>query len=83
MRLAVFLIAGAEIALFVYVALTQTTGGDAAGNAMAQGFVAVAGMALAVLLAPALILAVTNRALKVAFGLAVLPFVLTLLLLAI
>ena len=73
MRVTVLIVAAAQIAGFVYLALTRTTGSDAAGNAMAQGFVTLAGIVIAICLVPALILAVNRKALPLALGLAMAP----------
>lgn len=75
MRTAVFLIAGLQIFLFVYLSITATGGSDAAGNAMSQGFLALGGIVMAILLVPALILAIVRRAEGFALALAILSLV--------
>lgn len=73
MRIAVFLLAALQIALVALVGMTGTTGGDAAGNAMAAGLTTAAGIVLAVFLVPAVILAIGRRAERLALVLAILP----------
>ena len=82
MRLAVLIIAGVQLAVLAYIGLTGTIGSDPAGNAMAHGFVTLAGIAMAVCLVPALILAISQRAQKLALLLSLLPLVVLVLLFA-
>ena len=76
MRMAVYVIAAIEIAVFVLLALTGSGGSDPAGNAMSGGFVTIGGMAMALFLIPALILAMVGRALWIALLLLLTPPVL-------
>ena len=83
MRLAVFLLA------LVYTALyglawsdVLNGGGDAAGRGLALGFISIGATTTAIFLIPALILAIVDRALKWALGLAILPGVLLVLVFA-
>lgn len=75
MRLAVFILAGLQVALLIAFAAFGTGGSDAAGNAMSAGFVTLGGIVMAVFLVPALILAISGRAGRVALVLAILPLV--------
>ncbi len=67
MRIAVFVLAALQIALFIFVALSFAEIG-------AGGFVTLGGIIMAVLLAPALILAINRRALGIALGLIILSW---------
>lgn len=73
MRYAVFVLVGAQVALLIAAAVAGTGGGDPAGDAMYGAFLAVGAVFLAVVLGPALILAITRRAEKLALALALLP----------
>lgn len=70
MRMGVFILAAIQVALLVLHAIGSGAS-DAAGNAMSQGFITLAGILMAILMVPALILASNNRALNVAMTLAV------------
>ena len=72
MRIAVFVLAALEIALFVFLAVSFVEIG-------ASGLVTMAGIIMAVLLAPALILAINRRALGLALGLTILSWLILLL----
>ena len=79
MRNAVFLIAGAQAVLLLLMALWPDPPGiDAAGRGMAMGYLMVFAVVAALFLVPAVILALTNRALKVALLLSLVPPVLAL-----
>ena len=71
MRNTVFALAGVQVALLILFAV-GTGASDAAGNAMSQAFVTLAGILMGILMVPALILALNRKALGVAVGLAVL-----------
>ncbi len=77
MRNTVFILAAIQVCIFVLFAV-NTGGSDAAGNAKSQGFVTLGGIIMAVFLAPALILAITRKALGVALALAILPLLIVL-----
>ncbi len=70
MRTGVFILAAIQVALLVLYAVGSGMS-DAAGNAMSQAFITLAGILMAILLVPALILASNNKALNVAMTLAV------------
>ena len=72
MRIAVFVIAALQIALFIFVALVFAEMG-------AGGFVTLGGIIMAVFLAPALILAINRRALRVALSLTIISLLILLL----
>lgn len=74
MRIAVFLLALAYVALFGWTWITTLNGGgDAAGRGMALGFIAIGAGASAVFLIPALGLAMLDKLPKFALGLALAP----------
>jgi len=75
MRTAVFALAALQLVLFVALAFTATGGSDPAGNAMSAGFLGIAGMFMAILMTPALILAFVNRGLVVALILSIVSLV--------
>lgn len=70
MRTLIFLLAGFQIAAFIYLALQG--GAEVEGS----GLVTLGGVILAVFLAPALILAINRKALGIALVLASVPLVL-------
>lgn len=83
MRITVFLLTLAYAALFGsawYDALNS--GGDAAGRGMALGFISIGATTTAIFLIPALILAIADKALKWAVGLALVPAILLVLVFA-
>ena len=70
MRRGVFILAGIQVALLIFYAIGSGMS-DAAGNAMSQAFITLAGILMAILMVPALILASNNKALNVAMTLSV------------
>ena len=76
MRQAVFALAALQILVLIGFAAMGTGGSDPAGNAMSTGYVTLAGIVMAILLAPALILAINRKAENIALGLAVLSLTL-------
>ena len=70
MRILIFLLAGLQVAGFVYIALGSDTGLDG------TGLITLGGLVLAICLAPALILAINRKALGLALGLTCIPLVL-------
>ena len=75
MRTAVFALAALQMLMFITLSFTATGGSDPAGNAMSAGFLGIAGMFMAILLVPALILAFVNRGLTIALILAIVSLV--------
>ncbi len=71
MRNTVFILAAAQVALLVLYSVGSGMS-DPAGNAMSQAFLTIAGIIMAILMIPALILAINRKALNVALSLAVL-----------
>ncbi len=74
MRMAVFVLAGLQVALLVALAVTSG-GSDAAGNAMAGAFVTLGGIIMGILLVPALILAINRKSESVALTLTIISLV--------
>lgn len=74
MRSAIFLLAALQIGLFMLYALGRPLT-DPDGTIIPQGAVTLVGMGLAICLAPALILAINRKALKVALVLTLIPLV--------
>ena len=70
MRNGVFILAGVQLTLLGFYAVGMGMS-DPAGNAMSQGFITLGGIVMAILLVPALILAINNKGLTVATTLAV------------
>ena len=73
MRIAVFILAGLQVALLILFAVGSGMS-DPAGNAMSDAFLTIGGIIMAILLVPALILAINNKAPSVAITLAALSF---------
>ena len=67
MRNAVFILAAVQIALLILYAVGSGMS-DPAGNAMSQAFITLGGILMAILLIPALILAINRKALGVALA---------------
>lgn len=80
MRYLVFLIVAAQLAVFVWLGLAggQHMSG-AAGTAMPQGMISLAGMVMAAFTVPATILALVRRAVPLALLLSLVPPVLLIL----
>lgn len=76
MKYAVFLLAGAQIAFLVIYAVSVVGSSDAMGNAIIEGFLTLAGIVMAIFLIPALILAINQKALKLAVFLSLVPIAL-------
>ena len=74
MRNTVFVLAGIQVALLILFAIGSGAS-DAAGNAMSQAFITLAGIVMGILMVPALILAINRKALGVAVGLSVVSIV--------
>ncbi|NNE80846.1 MAG: hypothetical protein HKN18_11310, partial [Silicimonas sp.] len=68
MRNTVFALAAIQVALLILFAVGSGAS-DAAGNAMSQAFITLAGIVMGILMVPALILAINRKALGVAVGL--------------
>ena len=77
MRIAVFILAAAQVGLLIAFAIGSGAS-DAAGNAMSQAFLTLGGIIMGVFLVPALILAINNKAHGVALALAIIPFAIVL-----
>ena len=77
MRIAVFILAAAQVGLLIVFAIGSGAS-DAAGNAMSQAFLTLGGIIMGVFLVPALILAINNKAHGVALALAIIPFAIVL-----
>ena len=75
MKKPVYIIAGAQVALLILF-LIGSTASDPAGNAMAQGFIGIAGICMALFLVPAIILASTGKKPTLALILAIIPGIL-------
>lgn len=82
MRNTVFVLAALQVALLILFAIGSGAS-DAAGSAMSQGFITLGGIIMAVFLVPALILAINRKAPGMSVTLALIPFVLILIGLAI
>ena len=81
MRIAVFILAGLQVALLIALAVTGG-GSDAAGNAMSGAFVTLGGIVMGILLVPALILAINRKHESTALTLTIVSLVLMVVMLA-
>ena len=80
MRKAIFIICGIQATIcLVYLIAAFTISSDAAGEGMARGFALIGSIAVAIFIIPAVLLAWSNKALKLALGLSLTPIILLLL----
>ena len=75
MKKPVYIIAGAQVALLILF-LVGSNASDPAGNAMAQGFIGIAGVCMALFLIPAILLASSGKRPTLSLILAIIPGIL-------
>ncbi len=75
MKKPVYIIAAAQVALLILF-LIGSNASDPAGNAMAQGFIGIAGFCMALFLIPAILLASSGKKPTLALILAIIPGIL-------
>ncbi|MDA9008755.1 hypothetical protein N9K16_02215 [Alphaproteobacteria bacterium] len=67
MRKIIFVICGIQIAIVMFILISAfTMSSDAAGEGMAQGLAIIGALVVSIFIVPALLLAVADKALKVA-----------------
>lgn len=75
MKKPVYIIAAAQLALLITF-LIGSNASDPAGNAMAQGFIGIAGVCMALFLIPAILLASSGKRPTLSLVLAIIPGIL-------